>query len=58
MAALLSLAAIVLLPVVALLVGSLAYGTGNLVSPTGESLTLLAPAPAGCCSARCYVAST
>ena len=38
--ALLSLAAIVLLPVVALLVGSLAYGTGNLVSPTGESLTL------------------
>jgi ABC-2 type transport system permease protein len=38
-AALLSVAAIVLLPVVALLVGSLAYGTGNLVSPTGESLT-------------------
>jgi ABC-2 type transport system permease protein len=35
----LSLAAILLLPVVALLVGSLAYGTGNLVTPTGESLT-------------------
>jgi ABC-2 type transport system permease protein len=38
-AGLLSLVAIVLLPVVALLVGSLAYGAGNLVSPTGESLT-------------------
>jgi ABC-2 type transport system permease protein len=37
-AGLLSAAAILLLPVVALLVGSLAYGTGNLVSPTGESL--------------------
>lgn len=35
----LSLAAILLLPVVALLVGALAYGTGNLVTPTGESLT-------------------
>ena len=43
-AALLSVAAIVLLPVVALLVGSLAYGTGNLVSPTGESLTFAAGA--------------
>ena len=31
---------------------SLAYGTGDLVSPTGESLTF-GPAPAGCCSARC-----
>jgi ABC-2 type transport system permease protein len=38
-AAVLSLAAILLLPVVALLVGALAYGTGNLVTPTGESLT-------------------
>lgn len=38
-AGLLSMSAILLLPVVALLVGSLAYGTGNLVSPTGESLT-------------------
>ncbi|NMI02145.1 ABC transporter permease [Pseudonocardia sp. K10HN5] len=37
-AALLSLAALLLLPVVALIVGSLAYGTGDLVSPTGESL--------------------
>ena len=35
----LSVAAIVLLPVVALTVGSLAYGTGDLVSVTGESLT-------------------
>ncbi len=37
-AALLSVAAIVALPVVSLLVGSLAYGTGDLVSITGESL--------------------
>ncbi len=37
-AALLSLAALLLLPVAALVVGSLAYGTGDLVSPTGESL--------------------
>jgi len=35
----LSLAALLLLPVVSLLVGALAYGTENLVSPTGESLT-------------------
>jgi ABC-2 type transport system permease protein len=34
-----SVLAIVLLPTVALLVGSLAYGAGNLVSPTGESLS-------------------
>gem|GEM_PF-29939 len=40
-AGLLSLAALLLLPVVALGVGSLAYGTGNLVSPTGESLGYL-----------------
>lgn len=37
-AGLLSVAAIVALPVVALLVGALAYGAGDLVSPTGESL--------------------
>ncbi len=38
-AALLSASALLLLPLVSLLVGALAYGTGNLVSPTGESLT-------------------
>jgi ABC-2 type transport system permease protein len=38
-AGMLSLAALMLLPVVALSVGALAYGTGDLVSPTGESLT-------------------
>jgi ABC-2 type transport system permease protein len=38
-AAALSLAAILLLPLVSLLIGAAAYGTGNLVSPTGESLT-------------------
>ncbi|WP_219415145.1 ABC transporter permease [Pseudonocardia nigra] len=37
-AGLLSTAALLLLPVVALLVGVLAYGAGDLVSPTGESL--------------------
>ena len=37
--ALLSLAALLLLPVAALAVGALAYGAGDLVSPTGESLT-------------------
>lgn len=37
-AGVLSTAALLLLPVVALLVGTLAYGTGDLVSPTGESL--------------------
>jgi ABC-2 type transport system permease protein len=37
-AALLSTAALILLPVVALVVGTLAYGGGDLVSPTGESL--------------------
>jgi ABC-2 type transport system permease protein len=40
-AAMLSVAAVLLLPVVALVVGALAYGTGDLVSPTGESLTFL-----------------
>jgi ABC-2 type transport system permease protein len=34
----LSVAALLVLPVVALTVGALAYGTGDLVSPTGESL--------------------
>ena len=34
----LSAIALLLLPAVALLVGTLAYGTGDLVSPTGESL--------------------
>jgi ABC-2 type transport system permease protein len=43
-AAILSLAAVLLLPLVALLVGALAYGTGDLVSPTGESLTFVAGA--------------
>ena len=43
-AGLLSLAAIVLLPVVALLVGAIAYGADDLVSPTGESLTFWAGA--------------
>jgi ABC-2 type transport system permease protein len=38
-AGVLSVFALILLPAVALLVGSLAYGTGDLVSPTGESLS-------------------
>ena len=37
-AGLLSLVALVVLPVVSLVVGSLAYGSGDLVSPNGESL--------------------
>jgi ABC-2 type transport system permease protein len=37
-AALLSVGALLLLPIVSLVVGSLAYGTGDLVSITGESL--------------------
>jgi ABC-2 type transport system permease protein len=37
-AGLLSLAALLLLPLVALVVGTVAYGGGDLVSPTGESL--------------------
>jgi len=37
--AILAVSAILLLPLVSLLVGALAYGTGDLVSPTGESLT-------------------
>jgi ABC-2 type transport system permease protein len=43
-AGLLSFAALLLLPVVALLVGTLAYGANNLVSPTGESLPFAAGA--------------
>lgn len=34
----LAMAALLVLPLVALLVGGLAYGTGDVVSPTGESL--------------------
>jgi ABC-2 type transport system permease protein len=37
-AGLLAFAALLLLPAVALVVGTLAYGAGDLVSPTGESL--------------------
>lgn len=37
-AGVLAVAALFLLPVAALVVGGLAYGTGDLVSPTGESL--------------------
>ncbi len=43
-AGLLSLAALLLLPLVSLLVGTLAYGADNLVSPTGESLPFVAGA--------------
>jgi ABC-2 type transport system permease protein len=43
-AGLLSVAALLLLPLVALLVGTLAYGTHDLVSPTGESLPFAAGA--------------
>jgi ABC-2 type transport system permease protein len=45
-AGLLSVAALFLLPVVSLLVGTLAYGANDLVSPTGESLTFAAGAGA------------
>jgi len=37
-AAILSVAALLVLPVMSLLVGTLAYGAGDMVSPTGESL--------------------
>ncbi len=40
-AALLSVCALVLLPVVAMAVGVVAYGAGDLVSPTGQSLAFL-----------------
>ncbi len=43
-AGLLSVAALLLLPLVSLLVGTLAYGTNDLVSPTGESLPFAAGA--------------
>ncbi len=40
-AALLSVFALVLLPVVAMVVGVVAYGAGDLISPTGQSLAFL-----------------
>lgn len=40
-AALLSVSALVLLPVVAIAVGMIAYGAGDLISPTGQSLAVL-----------------
>jgi ABC-2 type transport system permease protein len=54
-AALLSLSALLLLPVVALGVGTLAYGAGDLVSPTGVSLDY-APGTARVLSGAVYVA--
>jgi ABC-2 type transport system permease protein len=43
-ATILATVAVLLLPLVALIVGTIAYGAGDLVSPTGESLTYLAGA--------------
>ena len=54
-AALLSLAALLLLPVVALAVGTLAYGAGDMVSPTGVSLDY-APGVAKVLSGAVYLA--
>lgn len=54
-AGLLSAAALLLLPLVALLVGTLAYGAHDLVSPTGESLPFAAGAGRVLIGA-CYVA--
>jgi ABC-2 type transport system permease protein len=54
-AALLSLAALLLLPVVALVVGTLAYGAGDLVSPAGVSLDY-APAAARVLLGAVYIA--
>ncbi|OZM76730.1 ABC transporter permease [Pseudonocardia sp. MH-G8] len=54
-AALLSVAALLLLPIVALLVGTLAYGAGDLVSPTGVSIDY-APAVARVLSGAVYIA--
>ena len=54
-AALLSLAALLLLPVVALGVGTLAYGAGDMVSPTGVSLDY-APGAAKVLSGAVYLA--
>jgi ABC-2 type transport system permease protein len=54
-AALLSLAALLLLPVVALGVGTLAYGAGDMVSPTGVSLDY-APGVAKVLSGAVYLA--
>jgi ABC-2 type transport system permease protein len=54
-AALLSLAALLLLPVVSLAVGTLAYGAGDLVSPTGVSLDY-APAATRVLAGAVYLA--
>jgi ABC-2 type transport system permease protein len=54
-AALLSFAALLLLPVVALGVGTLAYGAGDLMSPTGVSLDY-APGTARILSGAVYLA--
>ena len=54
-AAVLSLAALLLLPVVALGVGTLAYGAGDMVSPTGVSLDY-APGVAKVLSGAVYLA--
>jgi ABC-2 type transport system permease protein len=54
-AALLSLFALLLLPAVALAVGVIAYGTGDLVSPTGQSLAFL-PAAGRLVLAPAYLA--
>jgi ABC-2 type transport system permease protein len=54
-AALLSVAALLLLPIVALVVGTLAYGAGDLVSPAGVSIDY-APAVARVLSGAVYVA--
>ncbi len=54
-AALLSLAALLLLPIVSLGVGTLAYGAGDMVSPTGVSLDF-APGAARVLSGALYIA--
>jgi ABC-2 type transport system permease protein len=54
-AAALSLAALLLLPIVSLAVGTLAYGAGDMVSPTGVSLDY-APAAARVLSGAVYLA--
>jgi ABC-2 type transport system permease protein len=51
----LSVLAVLLLPAVALLVGTLAYGPGNLLSPTGESLGFW-PGGLRLLLAACYLA--
>jgi ABC-2 type transport system permease protein len=54
-AGLLSLAALIVLPVVSLLVGVLWYGTGDLVSPTGEASSF-GPAVVSIALATAYLA--